>query len=188
MNISKKLLLISALLLGIQPTTYAFTGSGYGDVFNLMFYGSIAATIATTAAAIFALTGNQQPIKPIINEILAKNDYVSRSAESTIMDKIGLAVLFGTIVAGIGKYWYENYKFNNFIKLLHQKDKEENLKLLAQWIEYRDNYEYSMTNSQRTIKYTLHEIINNTKSTFENKIESLSKLMNEFPIKEPIKE
>lgn len=177
MAITKKILIIGALLLGIQPTTHAFTGDAYAKGVDDAFKAVAAIGLIAGAAAAVAILGYNP--KPLNNDSNLPTSGRKFNNPDRIIPALGngLAVVIAAAATlDFLKYasdkimnYYHKTQINNFAdQLLRQKDNQEVLFPLATWLERKASDAHS--------RNVIISIINNKKTTVENKIDLLLEL------------
>lgn len=179
MTITKKLLITGALLLGIQPSTHAFTGDAYGNVFVDALKAVAAMGVIVGAVGATALFNYDTKL---LNEATTTIDTAPASNKNFDPEKviqiagIGLGGWIAAVVTSeLSIYtfnkikdYYHKTQINNFAnQILRQKDNKEALFRLAAWLKHNASNEYC--------RNVIIQIINNKKTTLENKIDLLLK-------------
>jgi hypothetical protein len=192
MTISKKLLIIGALLLNMQPTTHA----DYGKVFEDMFKGVATIGFIAGAAAVTAMS-NDSSSHTTSSKKFDPSDLIRPVGIGLgIWTVAGATVMLGEYAYEKITYYYHKTQINNFAnQLLKQKDNTRTLSSLASWLKimvgpfeyssykklfgYQDPYHtlslYDEMSYYKGSRNGILKIINDKKTTLEEKITLLLK-------------
>lgn len=173
MAILKKILIAGTLLLNVQIAIPVSDEQAKGE---MILGGSIfTALLLGTTAALLGMPGYTQKLDTLINP-----ENTTASTIATVgVAWLGLGITTKIIMytADKGMAWYNKYKLNNFIKNLSQQTTSIDLKPLIEWMKTTPSY----NEDESYALFYIHKIINNEDLTVDQKIDSLSKLMQEDP-------